>query len=89
MTVTAVKPNQEVDIRLDFEKPMQATNRALFTLVPAGGTTTVTWRLEGKNGFVGKAFSLVMDMDEMVGSQFEKGLAKLKTVAEEDGAPAS
>ena len=53
--------------------------------MPAGGTTTVTWRLEGKNGFVGKAFSLVMDMDEMVGSQFEKGLAKLKTAGRGDG----
>jgi uncharacterized protein YndB with AHSA1/START domain len=82
MTVTAVKPNQEVDIRLDFEKPMQATNRALFELEPADGGTHVTWRLEGQNGFVGKAFSLVVDMDEMVGGQFEKGLAALKTVAE-------
>ena len=63
---------------------MEATDRALFTLTPAEGATRVTWRMEGRNGFVGKAFGLVMDMDQMVGSEFEKGLAAMKTVAEAD-----
>jgi hypothetical protein len=42
--------------------------------------------MEGSNGFVGKALSLFMDMDEMVGSDFERGLASMKTVAEADAA---
>ena len=83
MTVVAAKPNQEVDMKLEFVKPMQATNRAVFTLVPAGGNaTTVTWRLEGNNTFVSKAVGMVMNMDEMVGGEFEKGLAALNTLAE-------
>ena len=81
-TITAVKPNQEVDIELEFLEPMQATNRALFTLAAAEGATTVTWRLEGTNGFAGKASSLFMNMDAMVGGEFEKGLASMKTLAE-------
>jgi len=81
-TITAVEPDRQVDLRLEFQEPMQATNRAVFTLVPAGSATTVTWRLEGRNGFLGKAVGLLMDMDSMVGGEFEKGLASMKTLAE-------
>jgi uncharacterized protein YndB with AHSA1/START domain len=84
LEITAVKPNEEVQIRLDFTKPMRATNRATFTLTPAAEATRVAWRMDGENNFIGKAASLVMDMDEMVGSQFEKGLADLKELAESD-----
>ena len=84
LTITGVKPNEEVEMRLEFTKPMQATNRALFTLTPAGDGTRVAWRMEGTNNFVGKAASLVMNMDEMVGGTFERGLADLKTLAEAD-----
>ena len=50
--------------------------------MPQGGTTQVTWTMDGHNDFAGKAFSLVMDMDKMVGGDFERGLAQLKAVAE-------
>jgi hypothetical protein len=63
---------------------MAATNRILFTLASTGGDTRVTWHMDGTRNFVGKAFSLVMDMDEMVGVPFERGLASLKTVAESE-----
>lgn len=82
MEITAVKPNQEVDIKLEFLEPMQATDRALFSLTESNATTTVTWRMEGNNNFVGKGFALFMNMDKMVGSDFEKGLAAMKTIAE-------
>jgi len=84
LTITGVSPNEEVEMRLEFTKPMKATNRALFTLTPAGDGTRVTWRMEGTNNFVGKAASLVMNMDETVGGTFERGLADLKTLAEAD-----
>jgi uncharacterized protein YndB with AHSA1/START domain len=84
MTITAVKPDREVEIRLDFLAPMEATNHARFTLTPADGGTRVTWRMEGTNNFVGKAFSLVVDMDEMVGGEFAKGLESMKVLAEAD-----
>jgi hypothetical protein len=38
--------------------------------------------MDGENNFMSKAFSLVMDMDKMIGGDFEKGLASMKTVAE-------
>jgi uncharacterized protein YndB with AHSA1/START domain len=84
LTITGVKPNEEVEMRLEFLEPMKATNRALFTLAPAGEGTRITWHMEGTNNFVGKAASLVMNMEEMVGGTFERGLADLKTLTEAD-----
>jgi hypothetical protein len=82
MTVTEAVPNEKVAIRLEFFKPMEATNPTTFTIVPQGAQSTVTWRMEGQNGFIGKAFSVFVDMDAMVGKDFDKGLAKLKAVVE-------
>ena len=88
LTIVGAKPNEQLDMRLEMLKPMQADNRVVFTLAPAGGdATTVTWRLEGHNNFVSKAAGMVMNMDAMVGGQFEQGLAALKRLAESGAAP--
>jgi len=42
----------------------------------------VTWSMDGENGFGAKAMGLVMDMDQMVGKDFESGLTNLQAVAE-------
>jgi uncharacterized protein YndB with AHSA1/START domain len=84
LTVTAVKPGREIEMRLEMLSPMQATNRIVFTLAPSGTGTQVTWRMEGRNGFVGKAVGLFMDMDGMVGGPFESGLVSLASLAEAD-----
>ena len=82
MEITAVKPNREIDIKLDFLAPMQATNRTVFSLTENNASTTVHWRMEGNNSFAGKGFALFMNMDKMVGGDFDKGLASMKTLAE-------
>jgi hypothetical protein len=82
MTITDSQPRERVVMRLEFVKPMQATNTAAFTFRPVGDETVVSWALSGENGFVGKAIGLVMDMDEMVGRNFEEGLASMKALAE-------
>jgi hypothetical protein len=38
--------------------------------------------MSGKNNFIGKAFCLFMNMDKMIGGQFEKGLTDMKAVVE-------
>lgn len=81
-TITESKPNQLVRFRLEFEKPMKATNTAEFTFQPDGDQTVVTWTMSGKNNFVGKVFGLVVDCDKMIGGQFEKGLAQMKSLVE-------
>jgi hypothetical protein len=82
MTITESQPSSIIRFRLDFEKPMQATNTAEFTFLPEGGGTVVTWRMTGKNSAMGKVMGLFMNCEQMVGGQFEKGLANLKSLAE-------
>jgi uncharacterized protein YndB with AHSA1/START domain len=83
MTVTESRPSELIRIKLEFLKPFAATNTAEFTFKPAGGDrTVVTWSMAGCNTFMGKAMSLVMDMDRMIGKNFERGLADMKSVVE-------
>jgi hypothetical protein len=86
LTITAVEPDRSVEMRLEMLTPMQADNRILFSLAPMGGATQVTWRMQGRNGLLGKAIGLVIGMDAMLGGQFEQGLASLEGVAEADAA---
>jgi hypothetical protein len=81
MTITDSTP-EKITIRLEFLEPFPATNTTIFTFSGAGDETQVSWAMEGENDFMGKAFSLFMDMDKMVGADFEKGLAALKGIAE-------
>jgi len=82
MTITESRPHDLIRIRLEFLKPFTATNMAEFTFTPEGTQTVVTWSMAGKNNFMAKATHLLMNMDKMIGGQFEKGLADLKSVAE-------
>ncbi len=67
---------------LEFRKPFKASNVTEFTFKPEGNLTVVTWTMSGKNNFISKAIGLFMDCDKMVGGQFEKGLAQIKSITE-------
>ncbi len=82
MTIEESDPYWLVGIDLEFLRPMQARNKAEFTLMEAGGETKVVWSMTGNNNFGGKLFCLFVNMDKMVGKDFEKGLASLKSIAE-------
>jgi hypothetical protein len=82
MTMLDSKPNEQLSIRLVFLKPFPATNLTTFKIETASGGTTVHWIMEGKNGFAGKAFALLMNMDKMLGASFEEGLANLSKAAQ-------
>ena len=85
MTITESRTNEAIRIKLEFLKPFAAVNDIEFTFKPDGNQTTVTWTMSGKNNFMAKAFCMFVNMDKMVGSDFEKGLASLKTIAEPAG----
>ena len=82
MTIEESKVNELVRIKLEFIKPWQSTNSTTFTFSPAAEGVSVTWKMEGQNDFMGKAFSLFMDMDAMVGKDFDNGLANMGKAAE-------
>jgi hypothetical protein len=83
MTIVSSQVPSRVDVKLEFLAPWEATNQTLFTFSPDGEGTKVTWAMEGENDFAGKAMSLFMDMDSMVGKDFERGLASMKQLAEQ------
>jgi uncharacterized protein YndB with AHSA1/START domain len=82
MTITESRPSDLVRVKLEFFEPFAATSMAEFTFKPEGDQTAVTWSMSGENNFMAKAIHLFMDMDKMIGDQFEKGLADMKAAAE-------
>jgi hypothetical protein len=82
MEITDASPPSKVVIKLDFMRPFEAHNTAEFTLAPKGDATDVTWAIYGPNLFVGKVMGLFINMDNMIGKDFEAGLANLKSLAE-------
>jgi hypothetical protein len=82
MEITACDPPQRVVIRLDFLRPFATTNTCEFRVESTGSGSRLTWAMSGENKFVSKLFCVFMDMDKMVGRDFEKGLASLRELVE-------
>jgi hypothetical protein len=81
MQMTEATPFR-VTFDLHFEKPFKADNVGEFILHSAGGATTVTWAMHGKRPFVSKLMSVFINMDKLIGKDFEAGLASIKSAAE-------
>jgi len=77
----SVSPDR-VTIKLDFVKPFEANNIVAFKLEPRGDMTNVTWAMQGPTPYFAKIIHVFINMDSMVGTDFEAGLANLKAVAE-------
>ncbi|HRE83414.1 MAG TPA: SRPBCC family protein [Opitutaceae bacterium] len=82
MTIRESRPTEHVAIHLEFLKPFEATNTTEFTFKAEGAQTQVVWTMYGKSNFLSKAMGLFMNMDKMIGADFEKGLAQLKAISE-------
>lgn len=82
MTILESRPAELVRINLEFIAPFKATNLTEFNFKGSGNQTEVIWSMTGTNDFMLKAVGLFMNMDKMVGNDFERGLAQLKSVVE-------
>ncbi|AOP33099.1 polyketide cyclase [Leptospira tipperaryensis] len=82
MEITEANSPSKIIIKLDFLAPFEAHNMAEFTLAKNGDTTQVTWVMYGKNLFFSKVISIFLNMDAMIGKQFETGLENLKRIGE-------
>ncbi len=82
MTLVESRPSELIRVNLEFLKPFAATSTAEFTFTPERDRTAVTWSMSGQRNFTAKALDLVMNMDRMIGGDFEKGLAEMKSVVE-------
>jgi uncharacterized protein YndB with AHSA1/START domain len=72
----------KIVIKLDFLKPFEAHNTAEFTIVPQGDGTNIIWEMHGPAPFMSKMMQVFMNMDNMIGKDFEIGLANLKRLVE-------
>lgn len=88
MTVLESRPNERLKIKLEFTRPMQDTSTTIFEFKPEGDKTLVTWSMDGRHqNLLGKTICMLMNMDKVVGGQFETGLANLKSVVEKQSKP--
>jgi uncharacterized protein YndB with AHSA1/START domain len=77
----ALAPSKIV-IKLDFFRPFEGHNTAEFTMLPQGDGTHVTWLMHGPANFMSRLIQVFMNLDRMIGRDFEAGLANLKTITE-------
>jgi hypothetical protein len=82
MSIMASTPANHVAMKLEFLKPWKSTSDVNFRIVPEGDGTRVTWAMDGNNNFMAKVMTLFMSMDNMIGRDFDRGLANLKQVSE-------
>jgi uncharacterized protein YndB with AHSA1/START domain len=82
MEITDASAPAKIVIKLDFLKPFEAHNTAEFTMLPQGDATNVTWEMYGPAPFMSKVMQVFMNMDNMVGKDFEIGLANMKRLTE-------
>ena len=82
MEILEVASPQKIVIKLDFFTPFEGHNTAEFTMLPQGDGTHVTWLMHGPANFMSRLIQVFMNLDTMIGKDFEAGLANLKTLSE-------
>lgn len=81
MTITAAQPSSQIDMKLEFIKPFPSSAVVTFVVKPDAAGSSLEWRLAGDHNFMSKAMCLFMGgMDGMIGPDFEKGFAQLKSL---------
>jgi hypothetical protein len=83
MSIEESTANTSVRIKLEFIRPFSATNDVTFGFKPVTQGVEVSWKMSGQRNFISKAMCLVMDMDAMIGKDFENGLAAMRQIAED------
>jgi len=82
MEILEASAPQRIVIKLDFFTPFEGHNTAEFTMLPQGDGTHVTWLMHGPARFMTRLIQVFMNLDNMIGKDFEAGLANLKTITE-------
>jgi uncharacterized protein YndB with AHSA1/START domain len=82
MEILDASAPSKIVIKLDFFKPFEGHNTAEFTMLPQGDGTHVTWLMHGPANFMSRLIQVFMNLDNLIGRDFEAGLANLKTITE-------
>ena len=82
MEITDASAPAKIVIKLDFFEPFEGHNTAEFSMEGKGDATNVTWAMYGPASFISKLMGVFFNMDKLIGTDFEVGLANLKSMAE-------
>lgn len=87
MTITTIDPNRSVDMRLEFDRPFKCDNHVEWRVDEENGQRRITWSMDGKDApLMPRIVGLFIDMDKMIGKDWEEGLEKLKGIVEAEEA---
>ncbi len=81
-TIIRSVANDAVDVALEFERPFKSSARADFKLEPAADGTKLSWIMSGTNNFINKLFGVLMNMEKMLGTSFDRGLERIAQLVE-------
>jgi hypothetical protein len=82
-SITGIKEGERVDMQIHFLKPWDNIANAYFTTDPVSSNqTNVKWGFYNDVKYPMKVMRLFMNMEKMIGKDFDKGLGKLKEVVE-------
>ena len=81
MKITKVTPTR-IRLMIEFSRPMQSASQIEFVFKQQGKETKVNWIMYGKHNFLSKIMCLFVSMDSIVGKDFERGLASLRSIVE-------
>ena len=82
MEILDTVESSQIVIKLDFFSPFEGHNTAEFTMLPQGDATKLSWKMSGPSSLMSKVMQVFMNLDTMIGKDFEAGLANLKRLTE-------
>lgn len=88
-TIIESIPNKSTQIKIIYTEPFEMNQISDMTLIPVVNGTKVQWGVKGNNNAIGRFFCLFSNLDKMVGTNFELGLEKLKSLIENNKANAN
>ncbi|MDQ3099761.1 MAG: SRPBCC family protein [Bacteroidota bacterium] len=81
--IKAMEQDRKVTTELKFLEPWESSSTVDLELTPEGTGTRVDWIMTQEHDGMGRLMAVFMDIDKMVGPDFERGLASLKAMTEE------
>jgi hypothetical protein len=82
MTITGLDAPRSMTSDLNFTRPFKSSSTMGLTLTPDGQSTFVHWTMTSPHSLITRVMNVFGLMDKQIGKDFEKGLSKLKSLAE-------
>lgn len=83
LTTEEYRPHEYIQFHFEFFEPHESSSTTYFELDgDDDGPTHINWGMAGDHNVMSKAMSLFMDMEDMIGEDYEKGLSNLRELIE-------